>query len=178
MQNERDQDSVIIEGLVRAAVRGVKVHIMAARPPLSLKKEKLVEGVGDFVRTYDDVGIKIHKLKGLKLHGKMLLADGVRAIIGSINRAPGSFHDRRELAIEVYDEDIVERLHKVAKHDWETPIDSTFPTKVFSPTSKTAPKAARKSSRSTSTRKRSSITSRIATTGPMVEGSRPPGRPF
>jgi phosphatidylserine/phosphatidylglycerophosphate/cardiolipin synthase-like enzyme len=123
VQNERYQDSVIIERLVRAAVRGVKVHIMA-RPPHSLKKEKLVEGVGG-LRIMDDVGIKIHKLKGLKLHGKMLLADGVRAIIGSINLAPGSFDDRRELAIEVYDEDIVERLHKVAKHDWENshPLD-------------------------------------------------------
>ena len=73
----------------------------------------------------DDVGIKIHKLKHLKLHGKMLLADNVRAIVGSINLAPGSFDDRRELAIEVHDEEIVERLHKIAKHDWENshPLD-------------------------------------------------------
>src|SRR5436190_8549496 len=123
VQNERYQDSVIIERLVRAAVRGVKVHIMA-KPPHSLKKEKLVEGVGG-LRIMDDVGIKIHKLKGLKLHGKMLLADGARAIVGSIKLAPGSFDDRRELAIEVHDEEIVERLHKVAKHDWENshPLD-------------------------------------------------------
>lgn len=123
VQNERYQDSVIIERLVRAAVRGVKVHIMA-RPPHSLKKEKLVEGVGG-LRIMDDVGIKIHRLKGLKLHGKMLLADAVRAIIGSINLAPGSFDDRRELAIEVYDEDICDRLHQVAKTDWENshPLD-------------------------------------------------------
>jgi len=125
VQNERYQDSVIIERLVRAARRGVKVHVMA-RPPHSLKKEKLVEGVGG-LRIMDDVGIKIHKLKGLKLHGKMLLADGARAIVGSINLAPGSFDDRRELAIEVHDEEVVERLHKVAKHDWENshPIDLT-----------------------------------------------------
>ena len=73
----------------------------------------------------DDVGIKIHKLKHLKLHGKMLLADGCRAIIGSINLAPGSFDDRRELAIEVHDDEIVERLHQVARHDWENshPLD-------------------------------------------------------
>ena len=123
VQNERYQDSVIIERLVRAAMRGVKVHVMA-RPPHTLKREKLVEGVGG-LRTMDDVGIKIRKLKGLKLHGKMLLADGCRAIIGSINLAPGSFDDRRELAIEVYDDEIVERLHQVAKHDWENshPLD-------------------------------------------------------
>ena len=123
VQNERYQDSVIIERLVRAKTRGVKVHIMA-RPPHTLKKEKIIEGVGG-MRIMDDVGIKIHKLKHLKLHGKMLLADGLRAIVGSINLAPGSFDDRRELAIEVHDDDIVERLHKIARHDWENshPLD-------------------------------------------------------
>ncbi len=117
LQNERYQDAVIIERLVRAAVRGVKVHVMA-RPPHKLKKEKLVESVGG-LRTMNDVGVKVHKLKHLKLHAKMLLADHARAIVGSINLAPGSFDSRRELAIEVKDADIVHRLGKIAHHDWE-----------------------------------------------------------
>jgi cardiolipin synthase A/B len=117
IQNERFQDLVILERIVRAASRGVKVHIMAC-PPHTLKMEKIIEGVGG-LRIMDDVGIKIHKLKHLKLHGKMLLADGCRAIIGSINLAPGSFDHRRELAIEVHDEDVIERLKEIAHHDWE-----------------------------------------------------------
>ena len=125
LQNERYQDPVIIERLVRANRRGVKIHLMA-RPPHKLKKEKLIEGVGG-LRILDDVGVKVHKLKGLKLHAKLLFADGVRAIIGSINIAPGSFDSRRELAIEVRDEDIVDRLHQVVHHDWENshPLDLT-----------------------------------------------------
>ncbi len=125
LQNERYQDPVIIERLVRAVRRGVKVHIMA-RPPHKLKKGKLVEEVGG-MRTMEDVGIKIHKLKHLKLHAKMLLADHARAIVGSINLAPGSFDSRRELAIEVDDEHVVKRLSKIVKHDWEHshPIDLT-----------------------------------------------------
>jgi len=117
VQNERFQDTVIVERLVRATRRGVKVHVMA-RPPHTLKREKLVEGVGG-LRIMDDVGIKIHKLKHLKLHGKMLLADGVGAIVGSINFAAGSLDGRRELAIEVRDATVVDRLHKIAAHDWE-----------------------------------------------------------
>ena len=117
VQNERFQDTVIVEHLVRAARRGVKVHVMA-RPAHTLKREKLVEGVGG-LRIMDDVGIKIHKLKHLKLHGKMLLADGVGAIVGSINFAAGSLDGRRELAIEVRDATVVDRLHKIAAHDWE-----------------------------------------------------------
>ena len=44
LQNERYQDPTIIEHLVRAHERGVKIHIMA-RPPHKLKIDKLVEGV-------------------------------------------------------------------------------------------------------------------------------------
>ncbi|AXC16037.1 Cardiolipin synthetase (plasmid) [Acidisarcina polymorpha] len=123
VQNERYQDPVIIERLVRARRRGVKVH-MFARAPHMLKQEKLVEGL-EGLRIMDDVGIKIHTVKHLKLHAKMLLADGERAIIGSINLTPGSFDSRRELAIEVTDKHVVNRLHQVAAHDWEhsRPLD-------------------------------------------------------
>jgi cardiolipin synthase len=125
LQNERYQDAVIIERLVRAASRGVKIHVMAC-PPHKLKKQKLVEAVGG-MRIMQDVGIKIHKLKHLKLHAKMLLADHARAIVGSINLAPGSFDTRRELAIEVRDDHVIERLAKIASHDWEHshPLDLT-----------------------------------------------------
>lgn len=125
LQNERYQDPVIIERLVRARERGVKVHVMA-RPPHKLKREKLLEGVGG-LRILDDVGVKVHKLKGLKLHAKLLLADNVRGIVGSINLAPGSFDSRRECAIEVRDQDVVGRLHEVTHSDWQNshPLDLT-----------------------------------------------------
>ena len=42
-----------------------------------------------------------------------------KAIVGSINLAPGSFDDRRELAIEFGDDDIIDRLQKTAHHDWK-----------------------------------------------------------
>src|SRR5450755_2524496 len=125
LQNERYQDPVIIERLVRANRRGVKVHVMA-RPAHKLKKEKLLEGVGG-LRILDDVGVKVHKLKGLKLHAKLLLADNVRGIVGSINFAPGSFDIRRECAIEVRDENVVGRLHEITHQDWKNshPLDLT-----------------------------------------------------
>jgi cardiolipin synthase A/B len=117
LQNERYQDQMIIEHLVRAKERGVKLHVMA-RPPHTLKEGKLLEGVGG-LRILNDIGVEVRKLKGLKLHAKMLLADGERAIIGSINLAPGSFDSRRELAIEVSDKHIVDRLHDIVRHDWK-----------------------------------------------------------
>lgn len=123
LQNERYQDEVVIEHLVRAASRGVKMHLMV-RPPHTLKKDKLVEGVSG-LRILNDLGVKVHTLKHLKLHAKMLLADGIAGVVGSINFAPGSFDGRRELAIESHDADVVERLHRIAHHDWENshPLD-------------------------------------------------------
>lgn len=125
LQNERYQDEVIIERLVRAVSRGVKVHILS-RPAHTLKKGKLVEGV-EGLRILQDLGAKVHKLKGLKLHAKMMLADGKRGVVGSINLAPGSFDTRRELAIEFSDEAAVQRLAEVAHHDWSHshPVDLT-----------------------------------------------------
>jgi phosphatidylserine/phosphatidylglycerophosphate/cardiolipin synthase-like enzyme len=116
LQNERYQDQVIIERLVRAVRRGVKLHILA-KPPHSLKPDKLIEGVGG-LRILQDVGAKVHTLKHLKLHAKILLADDERAVVGSINIAPGSFDSRRELAIETDDPQAVKRLRKIVEHDW------------------------------------------------------------
>jgi phosphatidylserine/phosphatidylglycerophosphate/cardiolipin synthase-like enzyme len=116
LQNERYQDPTIIEHLVRAHSRGVKINIMA-RPPHKLKKDKLIEGVSG-LRILQDIGVKIHKLKHIKLHAKLLLADDARAIIGSINLAPGSFDSRRELAIEVDDDHIISRIKKTLEQDW------------------------------------------------------------
>jgi cardiolipin synthase len=73
-------------------------------------------------RTYAsciDVGAKVHRLNDMKLHGKMLLADEERAIVGSINLTPGSFDDRRELAIETDARHVVERLVHTSHHDWK-----------------------------------------------------------
>jgi len=87
-------------------------------PPHSLKGGKLLEGANG-LRIMKDVGIKIHKLKGLHLHAKMMLADDKRAIVGSMNIAPGSFDERRELAIEVDNEHIIKRLRRIFERDWK-----------------------------------------------------------
>jgi phosphatidylserine/phosphatidylglycerophosphate/cardiolipin synthase-like enzyme len=109
LQNERYQDMVIIERLVRAARRGVRCRIMS-RALHKLKKKKMFEGIIG-LRIVHDVGAKVRALKKLKLHGKIMIADDERAIVGSINLSPGSFDDRRELAIETSSDHVVRRLN-------------------------------------------------------------------
>ena len=125
IQNERYQDAIIVHHIVRAKLRGVKVHVMT-RPSHSLRPEQLVDGIGD-LRIMQDVGIKIRRLRHLKLHAKVLLVDRSRAVIGSINLTAGSFDKRRELAIRVDDPDILNRLWSVLHRDWKHshPLDLT-----------------------------------------------------
>jgi cardiolipin synthase A/B len=125
IQNERYQDAVILEHIVRAKLRGVKVHVMT-RPSHSLRAANLAEGISE-LRIMQDVGIGVRRIKHLKLHAKMLLADRSRAIIGSINLTPGSFDKRRELSIRLKEHDIVSRLWTVVREDWKNsrPVDLT-----------------------------------------------------
>ncbi|HEY8244923.1 MAG: phospholipase D-like domain-containing protein [Vicinamibacteria bacterium] len=116
LQNERYQDPVVVERIVRAANRGVDVRALARRPH-ALKEAKLVEGLAG-LRAMQDAGAKVHRMKGLKLHGKVMIADGARAIVGSVNLTPGSFDARRDLAIEVDDPAVVAPLAKIAEQDW------------------------------------------------------------
>ena len=117
VQNERYQDMTILEHLVRAKRRGLRIHAMTL-PPHKLKQSKILEGVNG-LRLMDDVGIKIRRFKRLHLHAKMLLVDDTRAIVGSMNMTPGSFDQRRELGIELSDETILSRLRITFERDWQ-----------------------------------------------------------
>ena len=73
LQNERYQDQVIIERIVRAAVRGVKVHIMA-RPPHTLKLDKMIEGVGG-MRLMNRIQLSALQRPDQDLHRQFLRLD-------------------------------------------------------------------------------------------------------
>lgn len=116
LQNERYQDPVVVDGIARAARRGVEVRVLARRPH-SLKEKKVLEALAG-LRAIQAAGAKVRRMKGLKLHGKVMIADGARAIVGSVNLTPGSFDARRDLAIEVDDPAVVAPLAAIAERDW------------------------------------------------------------
>ena len=49
-------------------------------------------------------------LKGMASHGRMMLVDDGRAVIGSISLAPASLNDRREVAVVIRDPENIGRL--------------------------------------------------------------------
>ncbi len=123
LQSERFHDPVIIERLVRARQRGVKLRLMAHAVHRMQGKELVTDVSG--LRLLADLGVPVHRLGTLRLHANLLLADGDRAIVGSVNLGTTSLDQRRELAIEVDEPAIVEALHATAHGDWKAsnPID-------------------------------------------------------
>ena len=124
IQNERYQDAIIIEHLVRAKMRGVKVHIMS-RPPHTLKKEKLIEGVGG-LRIMDDVGIKVRKMK----HLTSCTARYCSRTVCALSWDPSISHPEVLTAVVSWqsrsrDDEVVSRLQKIVLHDWKRshPLD-------------------------------------------------------
>jgi cardiolipin synthase len=119
VQHEKYVDTPVIEALVRAKKkRGVKVHATAL-PVHSLRDFYILEGVAG-LRLLEDLGIHVHKLHGIHLHAKLILADKHRAILSSFNIYPKCFNERRELGIRFSDPDLIKRLVKIFESDWES----------------------------------------------------------
>jgi len=123
VQNARYQDPVMIERLVRAVRRGVVLQLMAHAVHRMEAKEIASDTGG--LRMLDDLGVQVRRLKHLRLHGNLLLADGARAMLGSVNFSPASLDRRRELAIETDDAVAIKALQGAVAHDWShsRPID-------------------------------------------------------
>ena len=123
VQNARYQDPVMIERLVRAQRRGVALQLMAHAVHRMDAKE-ITSDVGG-LRMLDDLGVQVRRLKHLRLHGNLLLADSTRAMVGSVNFSPASLDRRRELAIETDEAAVIKALQGAVAHDWShsRPID-------------------------------------------------------
>ena len=117
VQNERFQDAVIIERLVRAARRGVKgtCHGASAAHAENGKASRGRRRPSHPGRRRDQ-GSQAQTSQAARQEAARRREGRDRRLDQS--RA-GSFDARRELGIEVRDKDVVKRLAKVARHDWE-----------------------------------------------------------
>ncbi len=116
VQHPKYVDAVILDRLVSAAERGVKVHVLCGGR----------HGISDWdvldtfasLRTLRRFGVKVHKQKNLRVHAKLLIADNENALVGSMNIDRSSFDLRRELGITTADPQVVQRLKGVFEADW------------------------------------------------------------
>ncbi|MDG4665684.1 phospholipase D-like domain-containing protein [Mycobacterium sp. 236(2023)] len=116
VQHPKFVDAVILDRIVAAADRGVKVKVLCGgRHGIS---DSDVLDTFSSLRTLNYFGIKVNKQKNLRAHAKVVIVDRERALVGSMNIDRSAFDLRRELGVTVDDPVIVDRLIEVFKRDW------------------------------------------------------------
>ncbi|MGH7789149.1 MAG: phospholipase D-like domain-containing protein [Candidatus Binatia bacterium] len=116
IQHPKFVDATIVERISAARKRGVKVRLLCGGK----------HGISDWdildtfssLRVLDRFGVKVRRQKHLKLHAKLLIADGVRAQVGSMNIDRSAFDLRRELGVVVDETHVIKDLRKLFEHDW------------------------------------------------------------
>jgi cardiolipin synthase len=118
IQHPKFVDAVILERIISARERGVKVRLLCGGK----------HGISDWdiydtfssLRVMERFGVKIRRQKHLKLHAKLILVDGSYAQTGSMNIDRSAFDVRRELGIESDAPEVVERLKATFQADWDS----------------------------------------------------------
>lgn len=118
IQHPKFVDAVILDRIVAAADRGVKVKVLCGgRHGIS---DSDVLDTFSSLRTLNYFGIKVHKQKNLRAHAKLVMVDRQRALVGSMNIDRSAFDLRRELGVTVDDPVIVDRLIETFTRDWDS----------------------------------------------------------
>ena len=117
VQHPKFVDATILDRIAEAQHRGVHVRLLSGG-------KHGISGADapdtfSSLRILRRAGVEVNRQKHLKLHAKMIVADGKRALVGSMNIDHRSFDARRELGIVLDDAPLVERLSAIFASDWK-----------------------------------------------------------
>jgi len=118
------QDEEVEDHLIAAAERGVRVRVLTS-PGIEANEpglERLREG-----------GVEVRYLKKPFVHAKVIVADGRRALVGSINISTASLDFNRELSILLDDPEALDTLEITFEQDWAA-AEETLATPTPRPT--------------------------------------------
>jgi phosphatidylserine/phosphatidylglycerophosphate/cardiolipin synthase-like enzyme len=116
VQHPKFVDAVILDRLTEARARGVAVRLLCGGRH-GISTWDLLDTFAS-LRVADRAGAHVHKQQTLRLHAKLLIADGDRALVGSMNIDRSAFDLRRELGAIVTAPSAVARLRQQFEADW------------------------------------------------------------
>ncbi|MGH7282239.1 MAG: phospholipase D-like domain-containing protein [Polyangiaceae bacterium] len=117
-------DSAIEAALERAASRHVAVRVLS--PMCDMNPNPLFNV--PIVKRMDSEGIDARLMPGPSsrerpyIHAKMMIVDGARAYVGSINFSENSTHEARELGIVVDDPKAISAFSQAFDSDWSQAV--------------------------------------------------------
>jgi cardiolipin synthase len=118
LEQEEMQDAEVQQHLINAARRGVKVRVLVAAPQSGQTDPNRP---GELQISAGGVAVRI--ISTPYMHAKVYLADGNRALTGSMNVSTSSLDNNRELGIIVSDPEIASRIVGTFEKDWVRGVD-------------------------------------------------------
>ena len=135
LENQYLQDTTMNQALVDAAKRGVAIKVMVASAcsygtPSKSDSSKWQKNYS----TFETAGIESRAFTGTQtingfkgyLHAKAMVADGVRAWVGSVNGSTTAISDNREFGLFFNDADLVAQLNDYLTSDFNDPNSETW----------------------------------------------------
>ncbi len=113
IEAEEMNDSAIEQALVNAASRGVQIEIVLPAPGGS-SSDSNSSGIAAIKQS----NITVREDPQLYMHAKIIVADGVKAFVGSENISTQSLDSNRELGILVSDTSVLGTLQSTFQTDW------------------------------------------------------------
>jgi cardiolipin synthase A/B len=116
IQHPKFVDAAILDRIVQAHQRGVHVRLLCGGGHGLAGLDRIDTFAS--LRVMGQFGIKVHKQRNLRPHAKLLIADGKRALLGSMNIDRSAFDLCRELGATVTGKPALRRLSEVFEVDW------------------------------------------------------------
>ncbi len=110
-------EPVVFERIYAALKRGVRVRLLCGGKH-GLHQPDLMYSFALW-RLFREAGGRLHKQRGLRSHGKIVLVDGERVYLGTQNLDQPAFDLRRELGLIVREPAMVREMAAVFEADWE-----------------------------------------------------------
>jgi phosphatidylserine/phosphatidylglycerophosphate/cardiolipin synthase-like enzyme len=117
VQHPKYSDLAIIDRLLQARARGIHVHLICGGHRGISESDKMDTFSG--LRSLRRAGVHIRRQHRLRLHAKLIIADGQRAMLGSMNIDRSAFDLRRELGVVFSDEGVLQTLLRQFHRDWK-----------------------------------------------------------
>ena len=116
IQHPKFVDATILERIAQASRRGVTVRVLCGGKH-GISEWDVLDTFAS-LRVMDQFGVKVRKQKDLRVHAKLLIADGHSALVGSMNIDRSAFDVRRELGAVVAGKAAVHLLASTFETDW------------------------------------------------------------
>lgn len=117
IQHPKFAEPVVFERVHAALMRGVAVRLLCGGKH-GIRQPDLMYSYALW-RIFRKAGGKLRKQNHLKSHGKLVIVDGSKALLGSQNLDQPAFDTRREVGVVVEGEEQLKDLGSVFEADWD-----------------------------------------------------------